>query len=155
MSYMQQLKGSLDVESVFSEYTSIRIRLPLATETNAKSLLSGRVLLVDDDDDLRLSLEEVLAYHGYEVIMASNGLEALDLWHEHQDTLDAVVMDIVMPNMDGIEVAREIRKQNEMIPVCLTTGYSHKRVPSNLHVNLLRKPINPDLLVEFLELSIR
>ncbi|MDX8388594.1 MAG: response regulator [Ghiorsea sp.] len=153
MAYMQDMKGSLDVESTFGEYTCIIVQLPLATDVQEKTAINGQVLLVDDDDDLRISIEEVLTYHGYEVLTANNGLEALDLWRANQDTLGAVVMDIIMPKMDGLEVAQEIRKTHANLPVCLTTGYSHQRIPSSLHVNLLRKPLDPDLLIEFLDLS--
>ena len=155
LSYMQQLKGSLEIESSLGEYTTIRISLPLMAETQDKPKDKGLILLVDDDQNLRQSIAEILGYHGYRVETASNGVEGLDLWHKHAHEITAVVMDIVMPKMDGMEVAREIRKLNTLIPVCLMTGYTHQRIPTSLHVNLMRKPLNPDLLLDFLERSIR
>ena len=150
-AYMQQLKGFLEVESVYGEYTAIHLCLPLAVEAVQERHHKGLILLVDDDDDLRESLGEILTCQGYEVILADNGIAALDLWRQYEKSLDAVVMDIIMPNMDGIEVAKEIRTTNRHIPVCLTTGYSYQKVPSSLHVNLMRKPLNPDLLISYLE----
>lgn len=151
VAYMQQLKGSLHVESVYGEYTVVRITLPLATPMAVRKAGNGLILLVDDDDDFRQAIEEILAYHGYEVLAANNGLAALSIWRLHQKSIDAVVMDIIMPSMDGLEVAHEIRRDNQEIPVCLTTGYSNQKIPVSLNVNLLRKPLNPDVLIEYLE----
>ncbi len=153
-AYAQQLKGSLEVESVLGEYTSICLRLPLSSEMVGQEIKNGLVLLVDDDDDLRQSMEEILNCHGYDVMTANNGVEGLDLWRKHGKKLDAIIMDIIMPNMDGIEVAREIRKEDENIPICLTTGYSYQSIPSSLHVNLMRKPLDPSLLAEYLACNI-
>jgi two-component system cell cycle sensor histidine kinase/response regulator CckA len=150
-AYMQQLKGMLEVESVYGEYTAVHLRLPLAVDAIEESNKQGLILLVDDDEDLRESLGEILTCQGYEVMLADNGIAALDLWRQYERAIDAVVMDIIMPNMDGIEVAREIRAGNQKVPICLTTGYSYQRVPSSLHVNLMRKPLNPDLLISYLE----
>jgi len=153
MTYVQQLKGSLVVESVLGEYTAVHLSLPLAKAMSENQAKKGLVLLVDDDDDLRFSIEEVLNYYGYRVLTATDGLKGLELWREHAHHLDAIVMDIIMPNMDGIAVAREIRKDNPNIPVCLTTGFSDQKIPASLGVNLIRKPIAPDLLLEYLSLS--
>ncbi|MDQ6988796.1 MAG: response regulator, partial [Mariprofundaceae bacterium] len=154
MSYMQQLNGTLDIESIQGSHTTVRIRLPLVMDFIKESERGGLILLVDDDEGQRLSLEEVLSQHGYDVIIAEDGLQGLALWREHGSNLDAVVMDIVMPNMDGIEVARAIRKEDTSLPICLMTGYTYQRIPSSLHVNLMRKPFNHDLLVEYLQRTI-
>jgi two-component system cell cycle sensor histidine kinase/response regulator CckA len=155
LSYTEQLKGSLDVESVHGEYTKVRIMLPMHVEAAEVLADKGCVLLIDDEEDLRDSIEEILVYHGYEVITASNGVEGLDVWRAQQADIDAVIMDIVMPKMSGIEMARALRKENKTLPICLTTGYTQQAVPEHLHVNLIRKPLNPDLLLEFLEATIQ
>jgi len=150
-AYMQQLKGKFEVESVYGEYTTISMFLPLAVKSIHKKRHEGLILLVDDDGDLRDSLKEILTCQGYEVISADNGIAALDLWRQYGHKFNAVVMDIIMPNMDGIEVAKAIRGDDEEIPICLTTGYSYQQVPSSLHVNLMRKPLDPELLLKYLE----
>ena len=150
-AYMQQLKGSLEVESVYGEYTTVRMLFPLSSEAIETNDKQGLVLLVDDDEDLRDSLGEILTCQGYEVIAADNGIAALDLWRQHREDIAVVVMDIIMPNMDGIEVAQEIRNESQSVPICLTTGYSYQRIPSDLHVNLMRKPLNPELLLKYIE----
>ncbi|WP_038249287.1 hybrid sensor histidine kinase/response regulator [Ghiorsea bivora] len=154
LSYVEQLQGSLEVESVLGEYTKVRILLPLQIEPAQILTEKGCVLLIDDEPDLRDSIEEILVYHGYKVITASNGVEGLDIWRAQQTDIDAIVMDIVMPNMNGIEMATALRKENPTLPICLTTGYSQQVVPEHLHVNLIRKPLSPDLLLEFLEATI-
>ncbi len=154
LSYIEQLQGSLEVESVHGEYTKVRITLPTQVEAAAVVADKGHILLIDDEEDLRDSIEEILVYHGYTVVTASNGVEGLDIWRAQQADIDAVVMDIVMPNMNGIEMATALRKENKTLPICLTTGYSQQAVPEDLHVNLIRKPLNPDLLLEFLEATI-
>ncbi len=150
-AYMQQLKGGLEVESVYGEYTAIRIILPLSSEVISSGGKHGVILLVDDDEDVRDALGEILTCQGYEVMTADNGIAALDLWRQHHASIHVVVMDIIMPNMDGLEVAKEIRSCNQNIPICLTTGYTYQRVPSELHVNLMRKPLSPELLLKYIE----
>jgi len=155
VAYMHDIKGTLSVESVYGEYTTMRIHVPLAVQMAERTTRQGLVLLVDDDDGFRQSIGEILSYHGYEVLTASNGLDALGMWRQYANKIDAVVMDIIMPSMDGLEVAQEIRRDDAHVPVCLTTGYTQQRVPVSLGVNLLRKPMNPDVLIEYLERSIR
>ena len=155
LSYVEQLKGSLEVESVYGEYTKVRILLPIQVDATEVLADKGCVLLIDDEEDLRDSIEEVLVYDGYTVITASNGVEGLDIWQAQQADIDAVIMDIMMPNMSGIEMATTLRKENQTLPICLITGYSQQAVPEHLHVNLIRKPLNPDLLLEFLEATIQ
>ncbi|MDQ7001564.1 MAG: response regulator [Ghiorsea sp.] len=155
LSYIEQLQGSLEVESVLGEYTKVRILLPIHAKGLSLALADkGCVLLVDDELDLRNSIEEILVYHGYKVITASDGVEGLDIWRAQQTEIDAVVVDIIMPNMNGIEMATALRKEIPTLPICLITGYTQQAVPENLHVNLIRKPLNPDLLLEFLTATI-
>ncbi len=154
MTYIQQLNGTFDIESTLGKSTMIRIHLPLAVTFIEKSEKGGLILLADDDEEQRALLEEVLCYQGYTVLVAEDGAAALALWQESGAKLDAVVMDIVMPNMDGIEVARTMREEDDNLPICLMTGYTYQRIPSRLHVNLMRKPLNVDLLIEYLERTI-
>ncbi len=150
-AYMQQLKGGLEVESVYEEYTAVRVFLPLSVEAVEIKNHQGLILLVDDDDDVRDSMAEILICQGYEVITADSGVAALDLWQQYRLQINAIIMDIIMPKMDGIEVSKEIRSLDQDIPICLTTGYTYQSVPSYLHVNLMRKPIKPDLLIKYIQ----
>lgn len=150
-SYIKQIGGSLEIESQPGIGTTVRIALPLAHETDQAEPLNLTVLLVDDDHDIRMSLHEIMASHGYTVLDADDGIQALDMWQQNEESIDAVIMDIVMPNMDGLEVARSIRETGSSVPICMMTGYSNQNIPADIHVQLLRKPVDPELILKYLE----
>jgi DNA-binding response OmpR family regulator len=80
------------------------------------------LLVVDDDDNLRLLYEQELGDEGYEVVLAASGQEALDLLTDKRP--DLVILDISMPGMDGIEVLGKILAKDKSLPVILNTAYS-------------------------------
>ena len=67
-----------------------------------------RILLVDDDDSIRLSLKKALEFGGYEVLSAENGVDALEVLRSEE--VDLIVTDLFMPDMDGIQFAIQLRK---------------------------------------------
>lgn len=75
-----------------------------------------RVLVVDDNADIRLLLRAVLDQSGYRVVEAGDGVEALKLLHQDDD-VDAVVLDVQMPDMDGWEILTRIRAEDELAPL--------------------------------------
>ncbi|MBW2057974.1 MAG: response regulator [Deltaproteobacteria bacterium] len=83
------------------------------------------ILVVDDDEDQRLLCQEVLGDEGYEIMVARDGKEALERV-EHRIP-DLVVLDIVMPEMDGMEAMTRILRKHKKIPVILNTSYSRFR----------------------------
>lgn len=83
--------------------------------------MSERLLVVEDEDSLRLFYEEELAAEGYEVVTARNGKEALQRIDEQRP--DLVILDIVMPVMDGMEALGRILGKDRSIPVILHTAY--------------------------------
>ncbi|WP_042413087.1 response regulator transcription factor [Streptacidiphilus anmyonensis] len=87
-----------------------------ATESDAPA----RVLVVDDEPALRDALESSLAFEGYEVLTASDGLEALDAVAEEQP--DLVLLDIMMPRMDGLTAVRRLRGRGDTVPVLMLTA---------------------------------
>jgi two-component system, response regulator, stage 0 sporulation protein F len=80
-----------------------------------------RILIVDDEENIRLLFKEELEEEGYEVVVAANGYEALDRLRE--SAFDLVVMDIKMPGMDGIQTLNEIKATNKDQPVILCSAY--------------------------------
>lgn len=80
-----------------------------------------RILLVDDEDELLKGMKIRLACWGYDVLIASNGEEAIRIAKERP--VDAIILDIMMPGMDGIEVLKRIRRFNKKIPVFMLTAY--------------------------------
>jgi two-component system response regulator MprA len=79
-----------------------------------------RVLVVDDEPVLLVSLARSLRFEGYEVVTAGNGVEALG--HLSVVRPDVVVLDVVMPRLDGIEVCRRIRDAGDRTPVLMLTA---------------------------------
>jgi len=84
-----------------------------------------KILVADDEMSIRLLYSEELKEEGYEVYMASNGREALEM--VEKIPLDLVILDIKMPEMDGIEALRQIKQKRPDLPVILSTAYGEYR----------------------------
>lgn len=116
------------------------------------------ILLVDDDDLVRETVAATLVDGGYSVLKAANGLEALTALGR-TGSVDAVVLDILMPEMEGIEALREIRKKWPQLPVLVMSGGDRSGWTSALDMapklganRTLAKPFTPDQLIENLEI---
>ncbi len=83
-------------------------------------MTAGRLLVVDDEDNLRSMLAAALAHNGFEVETASDGNEALASLSEHNS--DLVVLDVMMPGIDGFEVCRRMRANADTTPVLFLTA---------------------------------
>jgi CheY-like chemotaxis protein len=92
--------------------------------TNNKAM-KKRILIAEDDDSLRLLYEEELEAEGYEVLSARNGREAIQQLEETRP--DLILLDIVMPVMDGMEALGRILRKDRRIPIILNTSYSAYR----------------------------
>jgi CheY-like chemotaxis protein len=80
-----------------------------------------RLLIVDDEENIRFLFKEELEEEGYMVDVASNGLEALE--KIKNDVFDLVILDIKMPGMNGIQALNEIKNMNKGLPVILCSAY--------------------------------
>lgn len=79
-----------------------------------------KILVVDDDEAVRESLRRSLTFNGYTVVLAENGEQALDLIsHQH---LDGMILDVMMPQMDGLQVCRELRNRGDDMPILVLTA---------------------------------
>ena len=103
-----------------------------------------RVLVVDDDKVLQNSVKEALLYHSFTVDVANNGKEAL--LAVYKEKYDLVVMDVNMPEMDGISALSEIKKVDPSVIVIILTAYSNVsdavKVVKEGAYNYLEKPIS-------------
>jgi len=87
--------------------------------------MSEKILVVEDEEGLRLFYEEELKSEGYEVITARNGKEAIRQVEEGSP--DLIILDIVMPVMDGMEALSRILRKDRKIPIILNTSYAGYR----------------------------
>jgi two-component system, cell cycle response regulator len=83
------------------------------------------ILVVDDDNTILITLAQLLQLEGHSVLTASGGIEALRLTHEHE--IHLMLLDYFMPDMNGEEVVREVRKFDRNVQIVLQTGYSSER----------------------------
>jgi CheY-like chemotaxis protein len=108
----------------------------------------GRILLVEDDDEVAALVSEMLGQLGYEVTHAASGAAALGALADGR-AVDLVFSDVMMPGgMNGVELAREIKRRRSDIPVLLTSGYSEAAVHDAelAGLQILPKPYHIDEL---------
>ena len=112
----------------------------------------GTILLVEDEDPVRAVNSRALTARGYTVLAAASGPEALRLMEEHEEGIDLVVSDVVMPEMDGPTLLRELRKQRPDLKVIFVSGYAEDVFRKNLQegesFDYLPKPFSLKQLVE-------
>ena len=152
--------GDIQLHSEPGKGTTFEIFLPLVTQaapaapvaTAAMPQGAGRVLVVDDEAHIRELCQEVLTELGYEVLTCADGLAALETFVAHEGRFTTVVMDMVMPGMDGHETLHLMREVNPTLPVLLCTGFSQQK-PEELarqdnHMEYLPKPFRLEELAQ-------
>jgi two-component system cell cycle sensor histidine kinase/response regulator CckA len=113
--YFPSCDGSPDAPEL-----KVPVELRRGTET---------ILLADDHDGLRQTAQEMLRELGYQVLTATNGREAVDLFSAHLGRVDLVLLDVMMPEMDGPEAYEQIKNLRPNVPVVFTSGYTPDAVP--------------------------
>jgi len=114
-----------------------------------------RILIVDDDPEIGRMLTRSLARHGFEVDAVTSGGEALAKAREA--VYDAALVDLVMPGMDGADLASELRRVAPGLPIGLLTGYAHSPlIPTDERsgMRVFAKPVIVQDLVDFLNQEI-
>jgi len=82
------------------------------------------ILVVEDQEAVRSAATRGLTRFGYTVFAAADGEEGLQLWHEHADTIDLVVSDIIMPRMGGLALYEAVSREREGVRFLLTSGFT-------------------------------
>jgi two-component system cell cycle sensor histidine kinase/response regulator CckA len=124
-----------------------------AAEAKPRTDLTGQgtILLVEDEEGLRSLNARGLRSRGYSVIEASNGIEAMEALEEKNGAVDLVVSDVVMPEMDGPTLLREMRLRNPNLKIIFVSGYAEeafdKSLPENEQFAFLPKPFALSALV--------
>ena len=167
---VKQTNGYIFVNSTIGQGTSFRIYLPRhvpvageaaeaapaeAKATEAKPMADltghGTILLVEDEEGLRGLNARGLASRGYTVLEAGNGVEAIEMIESRGGDVDLVVSDVVMPEMDGPTLAKELRTRNPGLKIIFVSGYAEdafeKNLPDEVQFNFLAKPFTLKQLV--------
>jgi PAS domain S-box-containing protein len=135
--------GFIDVSSERGLGTTFSIYLPaIHVDAEAPGEEAGEVapggtetiLVVEDEEALRLLLEEILRDKGYTVLSASDGVEGLDVYTQHADAIHAVIADMGLPRQSGFEMFLKIRENNPRARVILASGYLTPELKSKLFV---------------------
>jgi len=129
---------------------------PAAPATLAPAAPTGlTILLAEDEDPVRHLVRRVLTRAGYRVIEGANGRAALDAARAHDGPIDALVTDVIMPELTGPELAEQLRAERPNMPVLFTSGYNDQGmdgsgVVSGLGIAFLQKPFVPEELTTLL-----
>ena len=158
---MQQNGGWIDVKSSSGAGTSFELHfprievqpaLPTASEAATPHQVHGgeRILLVEDDPAVRDFLRSVLEDRGYHVVEALDGMDALDIARKQRHDIQLLITDVVMPGMNGKQLAERLRQERPTLKVIFLSGYStdvigHRGVLER-DVAFLQKPVSPEVL---------
>jgi signal transduction histidine kinase/CheY-like chemotaxis protein len=158
----RQAQGHIDVESRPGVGSKFTLLLPLAREVVQHSPASARVqiprlsrqsvtLLVEDQDAVRRSMKRSLERAGFNVIDASSAEEALGLLEDLAARVDLLITDVVLPGIDGVELARRLRDLHPELRVLICSAYSgtadREQLQAQPHVAFLPKPLTGEDLV--------
>lgn len=147
--------GAIKVNSEPGRGTSFKVLFPACSEDDEKTedqtagiekrwSGTGTILLVDDEETILSVGRMMLKKLGFHVITASDGREALDKFQMHSEKIRLVILDLVMPHLDGRETLRELKKLKENLPVIMSSGYNEQDVArrfAGMHLDgFLHKP---------------
>jgi CheY-like chemotaxis protein len=158
-------QGTMEVESAIGEGSTFRISFP-GTEAPAQHVIaeridpvelleepvSGTVLVVDDQPELRRLAKQILERFGYTVLLAGDGQEAVDLFRQHSDVVTAILLDMTMPVMSGAEAFGLLRAIRADVPIVVSTGFGEEStrelLGANTVVGFVQKPYTAARLCE-------
>ncbi|HBQ20112.1 MAG TPA: hypothetical protein DEF51_56305 [Myxococcales bacterium] len=159
LGFARRAGGNVRLLSEAGEGTTVELTLPRTDAAPAKSApprpareaprAGGRVLFAEDDDAVRRTTARILRMAGFEVVEANSGQDALDRYLE-DEAFDLLLTDVVMPGMDGVELAKTLLRRRPELPIVLVSGYTADlldRASLPARVRLVGKPFRPDELL--------
>lgn len=143
--------GHINVWSEPGKGTTFTIYLPVSKkklvekkEDMAIVKGTGTILVIDDEENFRNLAESLLGSLGYKAILAEDGVKALKIYKEKKDKIDIVILDMIMPKMDGFETFKKIKNIDPNIKVIISSGYSEggkvKKMLSEGALGYIQKP---------------
>ena len=126
-------RGVLSLHTAAGQGSCFEIALPsssavedLIADSDDEALPTGteRILVVDDEETVRTIIQRSLEHLGYEVVVASDGVEALEIYADSVDSFALVIIDMIMPKMPGDELFYRLQEQNPHVQVLIASGYA-------------------------------
>ncbi len=109
-------------------------------------LVTCTILVVDDESSIREVSKEILKNQGAEVMLAETGEQAIELYQQHSQSINAIVLDVILPKTDGVSVFHKLKQINENVKVLFSSGYSITDSIKDLikedQVDFIQKPFN-------------
>lgn len=147
-SIVRQQGGTVTLQSTIGQGSTVSIFLP-TTSLHVPIPMRKTILVVEDDEPVRISLVDIMQHVGYHVVSANNGREGLEAFH--RVVPDLVMLDLSMPEMSGHELLKEIRKVNTEIKILVCTGYAMDGEDFGQGTMILNKPFIVADLVKAIE----
>jgi CheY-like chemotaxis protein len=157
---VKQHQGWVEVSSHLGDGTTFKFFLPandalgkkeLASKTKLSTSQGGheKILLVEDDADVRMFLRHALENSGYQIREAGNGMEALNIWSANTEQFDLLLTDIIMPGVTGTRLAEQLKEDRPNLKVIFMSGYNPDiagKIETTGH--FLQKPCSLEALTE-------
>lgn len=160
---VQQHHGEVLVKSALGAGTTFTLHLPLYTgvdtleTTVAMNVIAGQgtILVIDDEPVIRLAVRFMLEGLGYQVFEAENGQAGIELYTQHQEEIDLILLDMVMPVMDGEECFRRLKSLDSSVCVIIASGFTRDADFASIHqeglAGFIRKPYTLEQLSSLLD----
>ena len=153
-------KGHIQIISKPNSGTTFTVLLPRSNFSSVKSSQdetpspkqhTKRVMIVDDEPQVRSTLDRLLRFSGFQVVLAKNGRDAIEIYRNENRSIDCVLLDLSMPDLDGEETFRELKKIRSDVRVVLNSGYAEQDILNRIKgagfAGLLHKPTPKDVLI--------
>ena len=156
--------GAIKVYSEKRRGTTIKVMFPVSEQTRPVPLVrpkaainwrgTGTVLVVDDEEAVRDTTKRILEAAGFDVVLAADGHEAVEVFHALGEGVCLVVMDMTMPRMGGAEAFTELRRIRRDVPVILSSGYNEQDATNWFAgkglAGFIQKPYSPQRLIDLI-----
>jgi len=154
--------GLIELDSELSKGTTFKIFLPLIHKTGETPVVgkpvtnkgTGTILVVDDEEDIRIVISQFLGLLGYAAITCRDGMDAVKYYEKHVSEIDALIIDNIMPHMTGLECVKKIKQINAKAIILISSGYNlvsdTQQIITNGISGFIQKPFKVNELAQAL-----